>query len=537
MSVALRGSLEACAQAGIEMFQFPELRATFCPTREDYFEPTADGTLRPRPTVFTGFDQILDAGKIVGLEMSKQMYFDAAVFIQVALKSQWQDSVLRREGRGADGRLIQPPRFGEEIGHCPTFLMADEAQDSATPQDARFKALCRSKRASVWEFTQSHSSVKDTFGAQKGAAAAAYFQNSMTKIYLRQSDQESMELIQKECGQKTVPRTTLAVTEGGSGSELSYVQGDIVHEGMGFSSTKTITPEKQPFVETDQLTQLPNNVAIVRPSNGDRPLPATVCYLRPLWVFKKFRELSITTPWEDWPPELRATYDLDNIPQELQWPGWSRESLDASAVVPPEARLGRFVQPQAGPPDDTRRSPESLEALSRLHIRMNQLPKAAEELRTRIAMGGPPRHLRFLRMQLAEICDRLNDTDGAIAAYAEILTASPQDTEALAGTERLLEVAERFEELQHVLQRRADIARGPERAALIRKRARLLRDQLDNAEAAKACLRQLEAGVIEVAALPQQPFDHEAPAPQQFPEHREEVPPEDPFDGYPDDLR
>ena len=346
MSVNLRGALEACARAGIDMFRFPELRRTFCPTKEEYFErdPVAN-VLRPRANVFTGFDQVLDYGRIIGLEMPKQIYFDAAVFIQVALKSQWQDAVLRREAIGPDGSPLLPPRFGESIGYCPTFMMADEAQQSATPRDAEFKAVCRSKRASMWELTQSHGSIKGSFGPANAAHAATYFQNSMTHIYLRQSDVDSMKLIQEECGKKLVQRTSLAITEGGTSSELSYVQGQIVHQGLGVSSTKTVATEEKPFVEVDELKQLPNNVAIVLPSNGDRTLPATITFLRPLWIQKKYPDLPLSTSWLDWPPELRMTYDLDSIPQELSWTGWpSSEPLDEGAVIPMEHRLGKLIQ-------------------------------------------------------------------------------------------------------------------------------------------------------------------------------------------------
>jgi len=99
--------------------------------------------------------------------------------------------------------------------------MADECQLSATPRDAEFKAVCRSKRASMWELTQSHSSIKGTFGPSKQADAGVYFQNSMTHIYLRQSDVDSIKMIQEECDKKLVQKTTLAITEGGSASELS----------------------------------------------------------------------------------------------------------------------------------------------------------------------------------------------------------------------------------------------------------------------------------------------------------------------------
>lgn len=346
MGVNLRGSLEACAKAGIDMFRYPELRRTFCPTREEYFElDEAAGVLRPRPNVFTGFDQILDEGKIVGLEMPKQIWFDAAVFVQIALKSQWQDAVLRREGFGPDGKMLLPPRFGERIGYCPTFLMADECQLSATPRDGEFKAVCRSKRASMWELTQSHSSISGSFGPNKQADAATYFQNSMTHIYLRQSDPESMKKIQEQIGKRVVQKTTLAITEGGTASELSYLQGEIVHEGLGMSSTKTVTTEEKPFLELEDLRRLPNNVAVVMPSNGDRTLPATITYLRPLWVFEKRPDLALTTSWLDWPKELRSTYDLENVPQEVRWAGWgTNQPVAEEATVGGEARLGHFLQ-------------------------------------------------------------------------------------------------------------------------------------------------------------------------------------------------
>ncbi len=351
MSVNLRGALEACAKAGIDMFRFPELRKTFCPTREEYFElDEATGIQRPRANVFTGFDQVLDYGKIVGLEMPKQVYFDAAVFTQVALKSQWQDAVLRREGIGSDGKPLLPPRFGERVGYCPTFLFADEAQISATPKDAEFKAVCRSKRASMWELTQSHGSIKGAFGPQRVVDANTYFQNSMTHIYLRQSDIDSMKIIQEETGKKLVQKTSLAITEGGNASELSYVQGGIVHQGIGVSATKTVATEEKPFVELDELKGLANNVAVVLASNGDRTLPASITYLRPLWVFRKHPNLPIETPWLDWPEDLRATYDLDTIPQELNWRGWDLPGpLEEDAVVAADAQLGRFVQRRLPP--------------------------------------------------------------------------------------------------------------------------------------------------------------------------------------------
>lgn len=349
MGVNLRGSLEACARAGMDMFRYPELRKTFCPTREEYFEEDQAGKMRPRANVFTGFDQTLEEGKIVGIEMSKNILFDAARFCQVALKSQWQDSVLRRDTMDSTGRLIQPPKFGERIGYCPTFLMADEAQLSATPRDGEFKAVCRSKRASMWELTQSHSSIKSEFGSGKEAAAATYFQNSQTHIYLRQSDLDSMKHIQEQVGKKLIQKTSLTFGEGGSATELDYFEGQMIHQGINLSSSKTVSTEEKPFLELEELRALPNNVAVVTPSNGERALPATFTYLRPLWVFKKYKNLQYETSWFDWPLELRSNRGLDDLPQEYKWAGWVEqngeriEAVDQLETVAPDVRLGRFL--------------------------------------------------------------------------------------------------------------------------------------------------------------------------------------------------
>jgi hypothetical protein len=192
-----------------------------------------------------------------------------------------------------------------------------------------------------------------------------------------------MKIIQDETGKKLVQKTSLAITEGGSSSELSYVQGGIVHQGIGVSATKTVATEEKPFVEIEELKGLPNNVAVVLPSNGDRTLPATMTYLRPLWVFKKYPSLAPETPWLDWPRELRATYDLDTMPQELSWGGWdSTEPLEEDAIVLAEERLGRFVQRRApaAVPNISEEAAPQLPSTAEVTKPSNLLPPAAGDL-------------------------------------------------------------------------------------------------------------------------------------------------------------
>ena len=162
----LMGSLQACAKAGLSLFDYPVIRETFSPTAEEYFtgpccpwpkriprdetektlfdQQHETGILLPKENIFTGFDSALDYGKIVALNMPKTKYMNAAVFCQIAKKAAWEESVLRRDTRDSEGNLLVPPRFGKQIGYCPTFLFADECQESVDPEDQNFMAQCRS---------------------------------------------------------------------------------------------------------------------------------------------------------------------------------------------------------------------------------------------------------------------------------------------------------------------------------------------------------------------------------------------------------
>jgi hypothetical protein len=86
----------------------------------------------------------------------------------------------------------------------------------------------------------------------------------MTHVYLRQSDLDSMKIIQEECGKKLVQKTSLAVTEGGTSSELSYVQGQIVHDVLGLhvvSGAPPLPPLSLPAKEQPEPSPAPPPVA------------------------------------------------------------------------------------------------------------------------------------------------------------------------------------------------------------------------------------------------------------------------------------
>jgi tetratricopeptide (TPR) repeat protein len=135
---------------------------------------------------------------------------------------------------------------------------------------------------------------------------------------------------------------------------------------------------------------------------------------------------------------------------------------------------------------------EALEALSRLYARLGMWPKAVNALEREIDLGPERDQLRLLRWRIGEMKEReLGLPDEAISAYEAILETAPQDAEALAALDRLLDAQGRYEPLQEILRRRAEQARGQDKIELIRRRARILEERLGNADAAAACLRAL----------------------------------------------
>lgn len=353
----LLGSLKAVARAGLELFDYPEIRRTFAPSMDEYFtgpccpwpkrvprneeeagrfdEEHKNGVRVPQSNIFTGFDSILDYGMVVGLAMPKTIWYDSAAYMQVTLKSAWQEAVLRREATDETGRLLIPPRFGAE-GYCPTFLMSDECQDSIVPSDDEFSAKCRSKRASCWYLSQSYSQIQKAFGQGNEAALASFIATNMTHIYMRQNDSKTIEWIHKEIGKRDVVKTSLGIAESGAQSEMSYVRGEVVSEGMNVTTSKNVTTEEKPFFEEDVLRQLPDFVAAVCASTGDRTLPVTMTFLRPSFLFRKHPEMKLEASWHDWPESMRKQTTLQNIPQGADYKASNHvvEEADLSHLVP-----------------------------------------------------------------------------------------------------------------------------------------------------------------------------------------------------------
>ena len=132
------------------------------------------------------------------------------------------------------------------------------------------------------------------------------------------------------------------------------------------------------------------------------------------------------------------------------------------------------------------------EALVRLYSRVGLWGKVVDSLKRQAELTTDRQQARALRLQIAGVYEKeLAVPERATEAYEAILASDPDDEEALAALDRLNEVHSRFEDLQEILAKRAAHATGKERIDLVRRRAKLLEDKLNNPEAAASALREL----------------------------------------------
>jgi golgin subfamily B member 1 len=184
--------------------------------------------------------------------------------------------------------------------------------------------------------------------------------------------------------------------------------------------------------------------------------------------------------------ELAALYE-----ERLERPYEAIDTLERLLRESSEEERGTAEPPQPG---------ETLaahEALGRLYSRVGLWAKVVETLQAQAELVGDRDKARALRIEVAGVYEReLTLPDRAIEAYEAVLADIPDDSQALEALDRLHESTGRYDDLQEILKKRAALATGAARLEIVRRRARILQDRLNNPEAAAGALRDLGAEAI-----------------------------------------
>jgi len=277
----LRSDLKTSIVQGIAVFLSlfdtdPEVKRVFCPPKELYEGKYCASD--PDGVVLSPFSQLVEDGKVCGLNFPVALNPGLARAIGTMMKQDYQRAVLLR--------IPQMEAHSERYWR-PTVFLCDEYQNFATvgsndPNgDERFLSLSRQPKCIPIVATQSVSSLKE---ALAGAGHKTLLQAFRTKIFLATSDPETARYASDLCGKTERVRINYSVSESSNDAHIGLLSGKASANRSSVSTSKTYQKQKDAIFDEKAFYSLKNAQSITLPYDGVNPLPATYCMLKPAFL-------------------------------------------------------------------------------------------------------------------------------------------------------------------------------------------------------------------------------------------------------------
>ena len=296
-----RSEVKTSIVQGIEVFLSlfetdPDVRRVFCPPKELYVGKACPSD--PHGQVLRPFEELIEQGKIVGLDFPVALNPAVAKVIGTMMKVDYQRAVLLRI----------PKMEADPRKHFrPTVFLCDEYQNFATvggnnpTGDERFLSISRQPRCIPIVATQSISSLKD---ALPNEGVKTLLQAFRTKVFLTTTDPDTARYASELCGNADKTRISYTVSESSSNANVGWLSGRTSSSKGSVSASKQYQKHKEPLFEEKVFLDLKNAQAVAVVYDGISPLPPTYCYLKPDF-------LPVSMSWFD---QEKIEFDLERIP-------------------------------------------------------------------------------------------------------------------------------------------------------------------------------------------------------------------------------
>jgi len=251
----------------------PDVRRVFCPPKELYQgRPCASD---PAGIVMPAFDELIESGKVVGLNFPVALNPALAKTIGTMMKIDYQRAML-----------LRIPRMDAEPHkhYRPSVFICDEYQNFATvggdnpTGDERYLSLSRQPKCIPIVATQSVASLKD---ALPNEGVKTLLQAFRTKLFLTTSDPETARYASELCGKEDRTRIGYTLSETSTNANVGWLSGRTSASKGSVAAVKQYQKQKEPVFEEKAFFDLKNAQAIVVAFDGVSPQPATYCYLKP----------------------------------------------------------------------------------------------------------------------------------------------------------------------------------------------------------------------------------------------------------------
>ena len=290
----IRSSIVEGVSVFLSMFDLPAVARVFCPPAPE--ARPCRGTAQPRPTDNDGhelpalahaalsgdlppLDALIDAGKVLALNMPAGTNPALARAMGVMLKNAWLQSLLRRPAtmKAAPGRYVRPAVF-----ICDEYqAFASVGEDDPSGDEKAF-ALTRQCRVIPIVATQSISSLRSVLGSSE--AWRTLLQTLRTRIFLSLSDEASADIASKLCGQVAKIKSSYTINESAKSSGINFLSAKAGGGRASVGASKSFKEQREALFQPRDFALLGNCQAICLPYDGVRSLPPRRVYLKPHYL-------------------------------------------------------------------------------------------------------------------------------------------------------------------------------------------------------------------------------------------------------------
>jgi len=190
---------------------------------------------------FLGFDEVLNKGKIVVLNMNINEYSSLSKIISAYLKLDFQTDVMTRLANSNDNNFRS------------VCFISDEYSEYCTETDCNFFSQSREAKCINIVATQSYTSLLNTLHDQ--SAVNVIIQNLINKLWFRSDDIFTIENAQKQIGKEDKEKISKGISENAKETVFSYFTNSLNSKNSSISESITTTIQNDFVYDTNFFTR------------------------------------------------------------------------------------------------------------------------------------------------------------------------------------------------------------------------------------------------------------------------------------------
>ena len=220
---------------------------------------------------FKGFQDVVNKGKIVVLNMNIAEYRNLSKIIAAYLKLDFQNEVMMSLSKGN-------PKT--------TAFICDEYAEYVTKTDSEFFSLSREAKCINIVSTQSYSSLKNTLKDETSVKVIC--QNLINKIWFRTDDIFTIEEAQKQLGKEDKIKTSKNISENSKETRYNYMINSLSSLDSTISESHNVYTQNEYIYDTKFFTQdLETFTALAFLSDGNKILKPRKLKMFPYFLNKE----------------------------------------------------------------------------------------------------------------------------------------------------------------------------------------------------------------------------------------------------------